>query len=164
MSKKFDLSDYLKNEEAEEIVYKPLQYVTMPKCFQDSTGIPGIPLGYLSMGYGLSDSGKTEIALHIAKQAAANDILPILVIGENKMEKSRLLEHGLIPGENCILEEGISTLEDFFDYASMKVEDLKTKRLKMNSLLILDSVASLPSKESFEVDKDGNMVHKKMRQ
>ena len=160
MTKKFDLGDYLKKEEVEETIYKPLQYVNMPKVFQDAIGLPGIPLGYLSMGYGLSDSGKTEIVLHMAKEAAAQDILPILVIGENKMEKSRLLEKGLVPGENCIIEEGISTLEDFYDFVSMKVEDIKTKRLKMNCMVILDSIASLPSKESFAIEKDGKITKK----
>lgn len=160
MTKKFDLGDYLKKDEVEEIVYKPLLYVNMPKVFQDSIGLPGIPLGYLSMGYGLSDSGKTEILLHMAGEASKQDILPILVVGENKMEKSRLLEKGLIPGENCIVEEGISTLEDFFDFVSMKVEDIKTKKLKMNCIVLLDSIASLPSKESFEIAKDGRITKK----
>lgn len=158
--KKFDLSGYLKKDEAEEVIYKPLQFVNMPKVFQDATGVSGIPLGYLSMGYGLSDSGKTEILLHAAKQASEQDILPILVVGENKMEKDRLLEKGLIPGENCIVEEGITTLEEFYDFVSMKVEDIKTKKLKMNCLILLDSIASLPSKESFEITKEGKIIKK----
>lgn len=160
MSKKFDLGDYLKKDEVEETVYKPLQYVIMPKVFQDCIGLPGIALGYMSMAYGLSDSGKTEIMLHIAQEAVKQDILPILVIGENKMETSRLVSKGLIPGETCIVEESISTLEDFYDYISMKVEDIKTKRLKMNCIVLLDSIASLPSKESFEIDKDGRISKK----
>jgi len=157
---KFDLSGYLKKDEAEEVLYKPLLYVNMPKVFQDAIGLPGLPLGYLSMGYGLSDSGKTEILLHAASEASKQDILPILVVGENKMEKSRLLEKGLVPGENCIVEEGISTLEDFYDFVSMKVEDIKTKKLKMNCIVLLDSIASLPSKESFEIAKDGKITKK----
>lgn len=160
MNKQFNLSDYLKKDEVEEVLYKPLQYINMPKCFQDAIGLPGIPLGYLSMGYGLSDSGKTEILLHIAQEAIKQDVLPILVIGENKMEKSRLEQKGLIPNENCIIEENISTLEDFYDYVSMKVEDLKANRLKMNCMVLLDSIASLPSKESFEIDKDGRITKK----
>jgi len=158
--KKFDLGDYLKKDEAVETVYKPLQYVNMPQCFQNAIGLPGIPLGYLSMAYGLSDSGKTEILLHIAQEAVKQDILPILVFSENKIEKLRLVEKGLIAGENCIVEEHISVLEDFYDYVSMKVEDLKSNRLKMNCMILLDSIAGLPSKESFEVDKEGRINKK----
>lgn len=160
MTKKFDLSDYLKKDEAEEIVYKPLQYVMMPKCFQDAIGLPGIALGHMSLFYGLSDSGKTEVMLNVAQEAIKQDILPVLIITENKMEKERLLKKGLIPGENCIVEENITTLEDAYDYISMKVEDAKTKKLKMNTLILWDSVAGTPSKDSFEVDKDGRISKK----
>lgn len=160
MTKKFDLGDYLKKDEAEEIVYKPLQYINMPECFQNTIGLPGLPLGYLSMGYGLSDSGKTEIVLHAASESVKQDILPILVFGENKIELARLNEKGLVPNENCIVVENISTLEDFYDYVSMKVEDIKTGRLKMNCMIFLDSIASLPSKDSFEFDKDGRISKK----
>lgn len=160
MTKKFDLSDYLKKDEAEQVVYKPLQYVTMPKVMQDAIGLPGFPLGYISMEYGLSDSGKTEILLHAASEAVKQDILPILIFGENKIELSRLNEKGLIPNENCIIVENVSTLEDFYDYVSMKVEDIRTKKLKMNCMIFLDSIASLPSKDSFEFDKDGRISKK----
>ncbi len=160
MTKKFDLSDYLKKDEAVEIVYKPMQYVNMPECLQNSIGLPGIPLGHLSLFYGLSDSGKTEIMLSVAAEAAKQDILPILIVTENKMEKERLLAKGLIPGENCIVEENITTLEDAYDFISMKVEDAKTKKLKMNTLILWDSVAGTPSKDSFEVDKDGRISKK----
>ena len=156
----FNLGKYLKKEEIEEVIYKPIQYVKMPQCVQESLGVPGFPLGYISMGYGLSDSGKTEILLHGAQEAIKQNILPILVIGENKIEKSRLIEKNLINGENCIIEENISTLEDFYDYVSMKVEDIKQERLGMNCMIFLDSIASLPSKESFEIDKEGRITKK----
>lgn len=160
MIKKFDLSDYLKKDEAEQVVYKPLQYVTMPKVMQDAIGVPGIALGHLSLFYGLSDSGKTEVMLNVAAEAIKQDILPVLIITENKMEKERLLEKGLINKENCIVEETLVTLEDVYDFISMKVEDAKTKKLKMNTLILWDSVAGTPSKESFEVDKDGRITKK----
>lgn len=156
----FNLKTYIKKDEAEEVVYKPLQYVNMPQILQESISLPGIPLGYLSMAYGLSDSGKTELLLKIAQEAIKQEVLPIIVVGENKLDKSRLTDKGLIHGENCIIEESITTLEDFYDFVSMKVEDVKAGRLKMNCMVLLDSIASLPSKESFEIDKSGKIIKK----
>jgi len=158
--KKFELTDYVKKEEIQETVYKPLQYVNMPKVFQDATGLPGIALGHSSMIFGLSDSGKTDILLKVAKEAVAQDIVPFLVITENKMDKARLDAYGLIHGDNCIIEEQIKTLEDVYDYISMKVEDIKTGRLKQNCIILWDSWAGTHAKDTVEIDKDGRILKK----
>lgn len=158
MSKKFDLENYLKKDDAIETIYKPIQYVKMPEAFREATGLPGIPLGFSSMGYGLSDCGKTEIILKAAKASVDQGILPIFIFTENKIDKSRLLENKLIPGENCIVVEELTTLEDVFDFISMKVEDAKNEKLATDCMIFWDSVAATPSKESFEVDKDGRIT------
>jgi hypothetical protein len=160
-SKEFSLGDYVEaSETVEETVYKPLQYIEMPKCFQDAIGLPGIPLGHSTMVYGLSDSGKTDVLLKVAREATKQDILPILVITENKMEKARLQLMGLEDKKNCIVVEHLTTLEDVYDYISMKVVDIKNNKLKMNTLILWDSVAGTPSKDSFEIAKDGKITKK----
>lgn len=159
--KKFDLGSYAESSETvDETVYKPLQYINMPKCFQEAIGLPGIPLGHSTMLYGLSDSGKTDVLLKIAREAVAQDILPILIITENKMEKARLELMGLKDKENCIVVEHLTTLEDVYDYISMKATDIKNGKLKMNSMILWDSVAGTPSKDSFEIAKDGKITKK----
>lgn len=161
MTKKFDLEDYIESSETvDETVYKPLQYVIMPKPFQDAIGLPGIPLGHSTMLYGLSDSGKTDVLLKIAREAVQQDILPIIIITENKMEKARLELMGLHDKVNCIIVEHLTTLEDVYDYISMKVHDIRNKKLKMNTLILWDSVAGTPSKDSFEIAKDGKITKK----
>jgi hypothetical protein len=159
-NKKFDLGNYIKKDEVEEKIYKPMQYVAMPECLQKAIGLPGIPFGFTTMCYGLSDCGKTELMLKTAKEAVSQGNLAILILTENKMERSRLLSNGLIPGENCIVEENLVTLEDVYDYISMKVEDVKNGKLSINCMIFWDSVAATPSKESFEIDKDGRITKK----
>jgi len=160
MTKKFELGNYVKKEEIEETVYKPLQCVNMPKVFQDAIGLPGIPLGHSTMIFGLSDSGKTDILLKVAKQAIEQDILPFIVVTENKLDKERLEAYGLKHGENCILEEKIKTLEEVYDYISMKVEDIKKGRLEQNTLILWDSWAGTHAKDTVEIDKDGRILKK----
>lgn len=160
MTKKFSLEDYLKKDDIDEIIYKPMQYVKMPECFQKAIGLSGIPLGHISMVYGLSDSGKTEIMLQTAKQCLDQNILPLIIVTENKLETERLNKLGLVPGQNCILEENLTTLEDVYDYISMKVEDIKNDKLPTNLMIFWDSVAGTPSKESFEIDKEGRITKK----
>lgn len=160
MTKKFELSDYVKKEEITETVYKPLQYVIMPKVFQEAVGLPGIALGHSTMLFGLSDSGKTDILLKVAKEAVAQDVIPFIVITENKMDKDRLNDYGLVHGQNCIIEEQIKTLEEVYDYISMKVEDLKTSKLKQNCIILWDSWAGTHAKDTVEIDKEGRILKK----
>lgn len=159
--KEFDLEKYDEaTSTAEEIVYKPLQYVVMPECFQNAIGLPGFALGHVGMIYGLSDSGKTDVLLKAAREAANQDILPILIITENKLDKARLNLMGLEHKKNCLIKEDLTTLEEVYDYISMKVEDIKTGKLRKNCFIFWDSVAGTPSKESFAVEKDGKITKK----
>lgn len=159
--KKFNLESYVKKEEIEETVYKPLQYVVMPECFQKAIGLPGIALGHSTMLYGLSDSGKSDILLKIAKEAVSQDIVPFLIVTENKLDKERLDLYGLKHGENCIVEETITTLEDVYDYISMKVHDIQKGKLKQNAIILWDSWAGTHSRETIDIDKDNGKILKK---
>lgn len=159
--KKFNLESYLDETEQNDITeYKEMQYVRLPECFQKSIGLPGIPLGHSVMLYGLSDCGKTDIMLKVARCAVEQDILPIIIITENKLEKTRLNSLNLVDKQNCIVKEDLVTLEEVYDYISMKVEDIKSGKLRNNILILWDSVAGTPSKDSFEIDKDGRITKK----
>jgi|ERR1019366_4145030 hypothetical protein len=160
MAKEFNLKSYIKEDETEQTVYKPLQFIVMPKPFQDAIGLPGLPLGHSSMIFGLSDSGKTDILLKAAKEAVSQEIVPFIVVTENKLDQARLTEYGLTHGENCIIEESLKTLEEVYDYISMKVEDIKTGRLKQNAIILWDSWAGTHAKDTVEIDKDGRILKK----
>lgn len=144
-----------------ETVYKPLQYVIMPEVFQNAAGVPGIPLGYSSMIYGLSDSGKTEILLKVAKEAIAQDIKPYLIITENKMDRTRLEDFGLINGENCVIEEQIKTLETVYNYISMRVQDIIKGRIKQNVIVLWDSWAGTYAEGTFSIDEETGEINQK---
>jgi len=119
----------------------------------------GVPLGDVSMGYGLSDSGKTEFMLHLAKAASQQGVLPILIITENKFKEARLQSFSL-SGKNCIIKRNLKTLEDVYDYISQIIAKVKNKTLQRDVLILWDSVASTPSKETFEILKDGTIKKK----
>ena len=40
---------------------KPMEWLMMPKAFNEATRLPGFPMGYVSMIGGFSDTGKTTI-------------------------------------------------------------------------------------------------------
>ena len=158
--KEFNLEDYIEKEETTELVeYKEPEYVVLPSCLQKAIGIKGPLLGHLNMIFGLSDSNKTKTMIHTAKAAQQQGILPILVLTENKFNKSRAEAIGLDP-KKCIIKEDLTTLEDVYDYISVKINDVKKGKLNTNVMIFWDSVTSTPSKDSFEFDAEGKIKKK----
>lgn len=157
----FNLEAYNEDESKEEVVYKPDVDVLLQKEVSEAIGLPGIRLGAMTAMYGLSNSGKTTLMLHAAIQAQRQGIVPILVITENKMDWERAQRMGLdISKSKCIIREDLEFLEDVYNYISQKIEDVKTGKLPKNVLLLWDSVASTPSRESLEIAADGSIKKK----
>lgn len=159
--KEFDLSAFLEeqNVSSPKIEYNEQLFVMMPEEFQKAIGLVGIPLSDVSMGYGLSDSGKTEGMLHVASQAVKQNILPILVITENKFKEGRLVNFGL-NSKNCIVKRNLKFLEEVYDYVCQIIAKVKNGTLQKNVIILWDSVGSTPSRETIEVLKDGTIKKK----
>lgn len=147
------------NESKKKVEYNQQLFVVLREEFQKAIGLPGIPLSDCSMGFGLSDSGKTEFMLHIAKSAVSQDILPILIITENKFKEERLVGFGL-DKTNCIVKRKLKTLEEVYDYICQVIAKVKNGALQKNVIFLWDSVASTPSQETFEILADGTIKKK----
>lgn len=157
--KEFDLEEFAGNEGKVEVEYKPDEIIPVTEVFAQAMNRPGIKLGEMTTFYGLSDSGKTSLLIHIAAQAQKQGMIPILVITENKMDWNRAQRMGLdISPKKCIIREDLQYLEDVYNYISRTVESVKHGRLPSNTIILWDSVASTPSKESMSIDKEGNIV------
>jgi hypothetical protein len=157
----FDLSSFLEDENSKEtkIEYNEQKFIIMQEEFQKAIGLPGIMLGDVSMGYGLSDSGKTEFMLHVAKAATEQEILPILLVTENKFKESRLANFNLT-SSNSLLKRNLKYLEDVYDYIAQIVHKVTSGTLQKDVIILWDSVASTPSRETMEIGKDGSIKKK----
>jgi RecA/RadA recombinase len=160
-SEAFNLEDYSNTEVKEEVEYKEDYHVNLDPVVQECIGMPGIRMGQMSCMYGLSDSGKTSLLIHAAIQAQKQGVIPILIITENKMDWARAAKMGLdLSKSKCILREDFEYLEDVYNYISQKIEDVKNGTLPRDVLILWDSVAATPSKESLEIDANGNIKKK----
>jgi RecA/RadA recombinase len=160
-NKEFNLENYSDTEVKEDVVYKPDVDIVLQKEISDAIGMPGIRMGTVSAMYGLSNSGKTTLLIHMAAQAQKQNVVPILIITENKMDWNRAEKMGFDTSKSkCIIREDFEYLEDVYDYISQKIEDVKTGRLPKDVLILWDSVASTPSRESVEIDKTGSIKKK----
>jgi len=154
--KEFDLSQYLDKEQEvlPQVEYKEDLFMIMPESVQQAMKMPGFPLGHMSMIYGLSDSGKTALLLAAVKACQQQDILPILVVTENKLTKDRIVQAG-IDLKKLILIENKKCLEDVYDYISGKVQEIIDGKLPVKVMVFWDSVAGAPSRDSFEIKSNG---------
>jgi recA bacterial DNA recombination protein len=156
--KEFNVNDYIEAEKqaVPDTQYKETEYVVMPQPVQKAISMPGFPLGHISMLYGLSDSGKTGLLLNAVKQAQQQGILPVLIITETKLTKARIVQAG-IDLNKIIIVDNLKFLEPVYDYISCKTQEVLDGKLPINVMIFWDSAAGCPSKDSFEIKKDGKI-------
>ena len=64
-------------------------------AFQKVAGVPGIPMGHISLLRGHSDTGKTTALLEAAVSAQNMGILPVFIITEMKWNWEHAAQMGL---------------------------------------------------------------------
>lgn len=73
---------------------KPMDWLVMPKAFQEATRLTGFPIGYVSMIGGFSDTGKTTIINHVLVAAQRQGFIPVIYDTENNMDWRYLTDMG----------------------------------------------------------------------
>ena len=73
---------------------KPMDWLVMPKAFQEATRLTGFPIGYVSMIGGFSDTGKTTILNHVLVSAQRQGFIPVISDTENNMDWKYLTDMG----------------------------------------------------------------------
>jgi len=159
MAKQFDLQSYIKGVEAAKVEKKTEKYVVLDECIQAVIGIPGVPLGHITQVYGKSDTGKTSLLFHTAAQAQKQNILPIFIMTEGKVDWDRAERMG-VDLDKCIRFEDANFLEEAFTKIDQFVSDVSMGELPMDAIILWDSVGSLPSKDEVVVNKDGTTEKK----
>jgi len=152
--KQFSLADFKKNIKHEEVPKKPVSWIPMSKAFQETTHLPGIPEGHISMVFGRSDVGKTTMLVELAVSAQQNGIIPVLIITENKFSKERAATMGL-DIENCILKDGITYIEEGLDFMNKILDHQEEGDLPQDIVFLWDSIGSTPSRAEFLANKEG---------
>lgn len=152
--KSFSLEDYKKVKQGGSVAFKPQDWIRMSPAFQTVTGLPGIPTNSLVVCHGRSNSGKSTMALELAKYAQEQGILPVFIITEKKWSWERCADMG-INEEFCLVNTDVDFIEEGCDYIEEILKDQEEGRLPHDVVFIFDSVGSTPSKKEFEAAEDG---------
>lgn len=159
MSKKFDLEEFKKSIKLADTPLKKDKFVILDECLHSVLGVPGIPLGHITMVFGPSDTGKTSLLFHSAAQAQKQGILPVLIVTEGKISHERLALMGFDP-DFAIINESCEFLEDVFTFIDTICAKAASGDLPHDIVIFFDSIGNTLSKEEIEVQKDGTWEKK----
>ena len=113
--KKFDIGEFKKKLSNAPVADKPMEWIIMPKAFQDALHIPGIPVGYMSGVRGWSDTGKSTIKNCLIAAAQKQGILPIIFETEGNFDFKYAIDCGMeaTPIEGVDEETGEVKIVDY---------------------------------------------------
>jgi hypothetical protein len=159
MAKAFDLATYKKSVEVDNVPKKKDMFIELDASIQSVIGCPGIPLGHTTMVYGKSDTGKTTLLFHAGAQAQKQGVLPVFIVTEGKVDWTRAEKMG-VNLDKCIINEECNNLEEVFAFIDKITSDVSMGELPMDTLILWDSIGSLPSKDEVIVNPDGTTERK----
>ncbi|MFA5067843.1 MAG: hypothetical protein WC466_07410 [Candidatus Izemoplasmatales bacterium] len=167
----FNLSDYKKERGLDNVKFKSQEWLNFPSAFIDATGVPGIPLGSITLLRGHSDTSKSTALILSAIEAQKKNILPVFIITEMKWS----WEHAKLMGlqfEETVDNKGVienydgffiyadrgqlKTIEDVAAFINNLLDEQETGKLPFDLLFLWDSIGSVPCQMSVEKGKNNN--------
>lgn len=157
--KEFSLDNYKKKIGLDDFPDKETKWIKISKAMENATGLPGFPMGYVSLVRGFSNTGKSTALCEAIVSAQKMGILPIIIDTENNIGKNRLSRMGFDWDGPHILINNDFLLEEFGKKQDSKrkeasIEDLATcihyfldeqdsGELPMDLLFAIDSLGTL---------------------
>jgi RecA/RadA recombinase len=155
MAKKaFDLESYKKTVNVADTPLKEDKFVVVDECLQSVIGLPGFPLGHITMVYGKSDTAKTSLLFDAAAKAQAQGILPVIIVTEGKVDWERATAMGL-DKDKAIINEGCEFLEDVFEFIDKITSDVSSGELPYDVMIFFDSIGNTLSRDEVKIQEDG---------
>lgn len=156
---KFDLEKY-RQTKVVPVEYKPISFINMGPAFQEITGFPGFPQGFIHMIYGNSDVGKTTAIMEAAAYGQKQGILPIFIVTEKKWSWERAEKMGVVQ-DDCLFEDNVKCIEEVVDKMNSYLEDQKSGALPRDIVFLWDSLGSTPSRAEWKVAEEHEALYKK---
>ena len=92
---KMELSMKNSTDYVNSVADKPMAFIPLPDAFSDAIKLPGIPMGYLSIVTGWSNTGKSTIKNCLIASCINNGILPIIYETENNFDFQYAIDCGM---------------------------------------------------------------------
>jgi RecA/RadA recombinase len=152
--------------------YKEQQWIPLSQAFQDTTSLPGIPMGHVVLLRGHSDTGKTTAMIEAAVSAQKRQILPVFIITEMKWNWEHARQMGLEVNDVVDKDTGeivdyegnflyadrdtLNTIEDVAVFIMDLLNEQDKGNLPYDLLFLWDSIGSIPCELSVKSNKNNN--------
>jgi len=158
--KPFSLANFKEKTNTVNVKEKPLRWLKCSKAFQEELGIPGFPVGYVSLTRGHSNTGKSTSLCEAIVDAQKQNILPIIIDTENNLGESRLKKMGFdweggfyikISNDYLLEQFGkpkdpkreLASIEDLAECVNYFLNMQKAGELPYDLLFAIDSIGTL---------------------
>lgn len=97
LKEKMGLSVKVENREVKNAsnADKPMEWLIMPKAFQDALKLPGFPQGYVSTIVGWPNTGKSTLINHAIVAAQRQGLIPVIYDTENNFDFKYAIDMGM---------------------------------------------------------------------
>lgn len=86
-----------------------MEWITLPEAYQEAVKLPGIPMGYLTLCRGWSDTGKSTLKNCIIASAMRMGIIPVIYETEGNFDFQHAVDCGMeaepVYGEVEVVDE-----------------------------------------------------------
>jgi len=169
--KTFSLSDYKKKTNVDNTSFKPVEWFELGSAFKELTGVPGIPIGGVTVLMGHSNTSKSTAMLLAAADSQRRGRLPVFIITEMKWSwghaKMLGVQYDEVVDETTgeVNYEGnfiyvdkstLKTIEDVAQFINRLLDDQEKGKLPYDLDFFWDSVGSVPCLMSVEKGKSNN--------
>ena len=177
--KSFSLDNFKKSIGATEVASKPLQWIPVDDGLKEATGMPGVPVGYVTLFRGYSNTGKSTALMRSIVNAQKMGQFPIIIDTENNIDEGnkRLTLMGFDWDGEYLLVNNKYLLENYGlkqdkDRKEASIEDMakaiydfrdmqKSGKLPRDIYVAIDSIGTLNCIKTINAlekdDSDNNM-------
>jgi len=170
---KFDLNKFKEKKMLSgNVKFKEQKWIPFSQALQDALGIPGIPMGHISLARGRSNTGKTTALIEATVSAQKAGILPVIIITEMKHDWNHWKTMGFEMNEikddngNVIDYDGffiyrdiskLTTIEDVAGFIMDLLAEQAKGNLPYDLFFAWDSSGSVPCQMCVEQGKNNPM-------
>ncbi len=157
--KSFSLQDFKKKIGGQDVPDKPLRWIECSKSLQTATGLPGFPMGYVSLARGFTNTGKSTAICEGIVSAQKMGILPVIIDTENNLGTKRLEKMGFDWNADHILVDNEFLLEEFGRKQDKNRNEasIEDKAAAIQFLLKEQESGNLPYDLLFAIDSLGTL-------
>jgi hypothetical protein len=171
LKKSFDIDAFKKSKFLDQSVkFKDQRWIPFSEALQNALGIPGIPMGGVTLLRGHSNTGKSTTLAEVAANAQKMGVMPVYIITEMKHDwdfPRKLgfqMEEVADPTTGEVINykgfflyvdrSSLNSIEDMAAFIADLLNEQAKGKLPFDLLFLIDSIGSIPCRMSIDANSN----------